>query len=113
MSGALSNIYQTVSYALCKHSAELIRLQEQASTGAKINRISDDPSESYKILSLESQNNSLEGYLQNLTEVMDTLEISSTVLEDMISKLAELKSNLTQITGGIYDEAGKQIMGIR
>ena len=44
MSGTLGNIYSNVSFALALHTEALARLQEQASSGAQINRVSDGPS---------------------------------------------------------------------
>lgn len=108
MSGSLSSIYETVSFALSAHYKAMTRLQEQASTGSRVNRASDDPSDAYRILGLNSQGRSLVGYVDSLTEVVSTLEITSTVVEDMIAKLAETKTRLTQIGGGIQGEEGRQ-----
>jgi len=104
MSGALNNIYNNVSYALHQHSIEMARLQEQTTTGSRINRPSDDPSCSYRIATLKSQKNSLENYLNNLLEATGTLELSSTVIQDIESALTETKVRLTQIMGGIYQQ---------
>ncbi len=49
MSGSLGNIYNNVSFALGLHTDALARLQEQASTGSRINRVSDGPSAAYRI----------------------------------------------------------------
>ncbi|MFB0524946.1 MAG: flagellar hook-associated protein FlgL [Phycisphaerae bacterium] len=108
MSGSLSSIYDNISLALYLHSQALARLQEQASTGARINRPSDDPSDAYQILGLSSQQRSLENYIDNLSEMVDTLQITSTILGDMTSRLVETKTRLTQITSGIYGEMGRQ-----
>jgi flagellar hook-associated protein 3 len=108
MGGALSSIYNNVSFALQSHSEALARLQEQASTGACINRPSDDPSAAYRILGLDCQQRSLENYLDNLSEMIGTLQVSSTVLEDMIAVFAETKTRLTQIAGGIYGEESQE-----
>ncbi len=104
MSGALNNIYNNVSYALYLHSAEMARLQEQTTTGSRINRPSDDPSSSYRVVILNSQEKSLENYINNLSEVVGTLELSSTVIQDIQSALTETKVRLTQVIGGIYHE---------
>lgn len=108
MSGALSSIYNNVSFALQLHSEALARLQEQAATGACINRPSDGPSAAYQILGLNSQQSSLQNYLDNLSDMVGTLQVSSTILEDMIAALAETKTRLTQIVGGIYGEEGQE-----
>jgi flagellar hook-associated protein 3 FlgL len=108
MGGALNNIYDTVSFALYLHSKEMTRLQEQASTGSRVNRISDAPSDAYRILGLKSQDRSLEDYLDALSEMNSTLEISLTVIEDMTSALAGTKTSLTQINSGLQGEQGRQ-----
>ena len=108
MSGALSNIYNNVSFALHLHTEALARLQEQASTGSRINRPSDDPSVGYRVLGLDSQTRSLGNYMDNLSEVIGTLEISSTVIGNMMPTFAEARIRLSQILSGIYDEEGRK-----
>jgi len=108
MSGALNNIYNNVSYALYLHSVEMARLQEQTTTGSRINRPSDDPSCSYRVVTLNSQEKSLENYINNLSEVVSTLELSSTVIQEIGSSLTETKVRLTQIMGGIYHEETRE-----
>jgi flagellar hook-associated protein 3 FlgL len=104
----LSNIYENASFAMYLHNRAISRLQEQASTGNRINRPSDSPSESYRILGLNSQELSLRGYVNSLTDTISTLEISSAILEDMMSPLVETKTRLTQITGGVHSGDGQQ-----
>ena len=55
MAGSIQNTHRNVTYALALHSRDLARLQEQVSTGSRVNRISDDPSVAAQLLSLESQ----------------------------------------------------------
>lgn len=108
MSGTLSSIYNNISLALYLHSKEMARLQEQASTGSRINRASDDPSTAYQILGLNTQERSLGNYMDSISETISTLEISSTIIGDMIPALTEAKIRLTQITSGVYDEEGRK-----
>jgi len=108
MSGSLSSIYDNISLALYLHSQAMARLQEQASTGARINRASDDPSAAYQILGLNSQQSSLKNYIDNLSEMVNTLAVTSTIIGDMTSEITEAKTRLTQITGGLYGEMGRQ-----
>jgi len=108
MSGALNNIYNNVSYALYLHSVEMARLQEQTTTGSRINRPSDDPSCSYRVVTLNSQEKSLGNYINNLSETVSTLELSSTVIQKIGSSLTETKVRLTQVIGGIYQEENRE-----
>ncbi len=108
MSGPLNNIYNNVSFALNLHTKALAVLQEQASTGSRINRVSDDPTAAYQILGLNTNDRSLENYVNNLSEVISILELSSVVIEDITSGFTETQVRLTQITSGIYDDAARQ-----
>jgi len=108
MSGALNNIYNNVSFALHIHSEAMSRLQEQATTGSRINRASDDPSAAYRVETLNSQEKSLGKYIDNLSDVVGTLEHSSTIIEEIQSSLTETKVRLTQVIGGIYHEETRE-----
>jgi flagellar hook-associated protein 3 FlgL len=108
MSGSLSNIYNNVNFALNLHMKAMAVLQEQASTGSRINRASDDPTAAYRILGLNTNNNSLENYINNISEVVSILELSSTVVRDITSGFTETQIRLTQITSGIHDDAARQ-----
>lgn len=109
MSGALNNIYNNVSFALNLHTDAMAKLQEQVSTGSRINRISDDPAASYRVLGLNTNVESLKNYINNLSEVISILELSSTIIEDITSGFSETQIRLTQISSGIYDEAARKI----
>lgn len=83
-------------------------MQEQATTGSRINRASDDPSAAYRVETLNSQEKSLGNYIDNLSEVVGTLELSSTIIEEIQSALTETKVRLTQVIGGIYHEETRE-----
>ena len=83
MSGTLNNTHNNVSFALNLHYEAMARLQEQAYTGSRINRASDDPSAAYRVLGLNSQKRSLGNYMDSLLEVISLLDISSTAIESM------------------------------
>jgi flagellar hook-associated protein 3 FlgL len=108
MSGTLNNIYNNVNYALHLNTEALMRLQEQASTGSRINRVSDDPSAAYRIMGLNTQGRSLSNYSDNLSDVVSLLNLSSTVIQQMGSSLTDAKTRLTQIASGIYSEDGRK-----
>ena len=108
MSGTLNSIYENASFALHLHAEAMTCLQEQASTGARINRASDDPSAAYRILGLNSQKRSLQDYLDTLSEIIGKLEISTTVLDNMASGFAEARRQLTQIGSGTYGQDAQQ-----
>lgn len=98
--GSLNSMYGNVSYALSSHTLEILRLQEQVSSGARINRVSDAPSAAYRVLNLDTQGRSIENYINSLSEVSDVLEFASTAVDDIKSALAGAKEMLSEITGG-------------
>lgn len=108
MSGTLNNIHNNVSFALNLHYEVMARLQEQAYTGSRINRASDDPSAAYRVLELNSQQRLLENYMDSISEAISVLEISTSVIENMSSAISDTKTHLTQIISGTYDESGRQ-----
>jgi flagellar hook-associated protein 3 FlgL len=108
MGGTLNNIYNNVSFALYLHTDAMTRLQEQVSTGSRLNRASDDPPTAYRVLGLNTNQKSLENYINNLSEVISILELSSTVNEDMTSALAEARVRVSQIISAIYDEEARE-----
>ena len=108
MGQTLGSIYNNVSFALNLHAEQMARLQEQAATGARINRPSDDPSTAYLVLGLSSQQRSLGNYMDNVSDLIGAFEISSTIIGNMVSGLSEAKTSLTQIINGIYGEDGRE-----
>lgn len=107
MSGSIASMYENVSYALSLHSKAITQLQEQSSSGNRVNRGSDAPSDAYRILSLNSEDRSLSRYQETVKELVGTLEISSTIIEDMASELSSIRTLLTQIVSGVQDEEGQ------
>ena len=108
MSGSLTSIYSSISYALGLHGKAILQLQEQAASGNRVNRGSDSPSDAYRILGLNSQERSLQSYKENVMELIGNLEISSTIIGDMSTELASTLTLLTQIVGGVHDSEGQK-----
>jgi flagellar hook-associated protein 3 len=100
MGGTLSSLYNNVSFGLGLNAREILKLQEQVTTGSRINRASDAPSAAYRVLNLSSQQRSITNYLDNLSEISDVLEYSSTAIDDIKSALADAKKLLGDVTGG-------------
>ena len=101
MNGTLSN---NVSFALNLHYGAMARLQEQAYTGLRINRVSDDPSAAYQVLGLNSQKRSMENYMDNISEATSVLEVSTSVINNITSAISDTNVQLTQTISGTYDE---------
>ena len=108
MSGTLNNVYNNISFALNLHYKAMARLQEQASTGSRINRASDDPSVAYQVLGLNSQQRLLGNYMDNISDATGVLEISASIIDNISSVINKTKVDLTQIISGTYNENGRQ-----
>jgi flagellar hook-associated protein 3 FlgL len=102
MGGSLTSIYNNVSFALNLHTAAMTKLQEQTSTGSRINRISDDPSSAYQMLGLNTQKRYLQNYLDNIAQTSDMLGYVLNVLDTMTKSIADTQSELTKISSGTY-----------
>jgi flagellar hook-associated protein 3 FlgL len=107
MSGILNNVYNNAIVALGRHSEALMRLQEQVSTGSRVNRPSDDPSAAYYILTLNSENRSLENYINALADTSGTLQVSSSIIGQMASVVSQARVSVTQIASGVYNQDGR------
>ncbi|MHC4570803.1 MAG: flagellar hook-associated protein FlgL [Planctomycetota bacterium] len=101
MSGILGNIYNNTSFALNLHTEALARLQEQVASGSRINRASDDPSAAYRILGLNSQERSLQNYVDNLLEVVSLLDVSYTAVDSIKVALSKITARLSAISGSV------------
>jgi flagellar hook-associated protein 3 FlgL len=108
MSGITNSIYNSSSYALYQHSKAIYKLQEQYSTGSRINRASDDPSSAYQVLGLKTQKKSLDNFISTIDDVSSILEMSSTVIGSMSKELSSIKVSLNQIISGTYNEDGRK-----
>lgn len=103
MSGALDSIYRNIGYALNLNTEAMMTLEEQAASGNRVNRASDSPSSAYRILSLDSQERSLKSYQDTVSRVSDQLEISTTIISEIMSAVSNTVADLTQIVGGVYN----------
>ncbi|HAL45278.1 MAG: flagellar hook-associated protein 3 [Planctomycetes bacterium GWF2_42_9] len=100
MGGTLDKIYNNTVYSLYLNSKSISTLQEQSSTGSRINRASDDPTSSYQVLGLQSQSRELKSYIDIIGTVSSTLTMTSTALQRIGSVLTEIKTSLTGVLSG-------------
>lgn len=113
MSGLLANTHYNTLLALSRNSKAMMKLQEQASTGSRVNRCSDDPSAAYEILSLNTQNRDYSNHIDNISQISDSLEMSLTILEGegsdsgIVQSITQVRKNLTQIFNGTYNEESR------
>lgn len=105
------SIYNNTRIALSLHAQRLTALQEQAASGARINRASDDPSDAHRVLKLRSQSDSLGRYGKNLDQVVRTLELSHGLVTDVSDDLQTVIQKLEQAASGTYNADGRAIIG--
>ena len=108
MSGTLNNVHINVSFALNRHYEVMARLQEQAYTGSRINRVSDDSFVAYRVLGLNSQQKLLGNYMNNISEAIYVLDDSTVQIQSMVDAIRDTKTGLTQILSGTYTEDNRE-----
>jgi len=89
----------------------LTRLQEQVASGARINRVSQDPADAHQILRLRAQSESLLLYGRNLQDVTRTLELTYTVVQEISNELRSVLENIEQSVSGTYNQNSRTILG--
>lgn len=105
------SIYNNTSYALAAQSELIAKLQEQASSGARVNRASDDPADAYQILRLSQQAQRYDLYSKNLESVISGLELGDTTLQQVSTSLTRAQSLVTQAASGTYTGDNRSVMG--
>ncbi len=93
-----------------KSTSNMSRLQEQISTGKKVNRASDDPAAARKILSLRSEDLGLDQFASNVQTATQTLDFSASSLQntsDILQKITELTM---QGVSSTVDQNGRTII---
>ncbi len=104
MSGILDITYNNVTYALYRYNSKLTKLQEEASTGSRINRVSDDASAASRVLTLQKEESTLSNYVDKLADMCSALDTSSSIVQSMVSTINTVKVDLTEVTSGIYSQ---------
>jgi flagellar hook-associated protein 3 FlgL len=84
---------------LFNHSKEIARLQEQASTGSKVNRPSDDLGSAYSILGFKTDQSLLESYIKTLSDAQNTLIASTASIDAMKGSITNVIQIISGVTG--------------
>ncbi|MFW6133282.1 MAG: flagellar hook-associated protein FlgL [Planctomycetota bacterium] len=101
-------IYSTTTYAMREHSRRMAELQMQASTGARVTRLSDDPADGNRIMHLASEQRTLAGYTENLHTVVQSMQEGSAALQEVSSTLSRTRELLTQAMGGTLNDSNQR-----
>jgi len=105
------SIHDQMMSGLRTHGKTLASLQEQAASGSRIVRASDAPTDTHRIMSLQSQSASLEAYNENISRVVANLEQTGAVMQDMSNLLSQVKTLLIQVGSETYTQAQRQVNG--
>ncbi len=93
-----------------KSTANMSRLQEQISTGKRVNRASDDPAAARKILSLRSEDLSLDQYASNIQTATQALDYSASSLQSTSDILQRITELTMQGVSSSTDQGGRTII---
>lgn len=89
------------TYLNLQRSANRLQtLQEQLSSGKRINRFSDDPNDARKTLFLHSELKRIEQFSTNVQEAKDALTFSSAVFNDIADILSQIKDLTLEASDG-------------
>jgi flagellar hook-associated protein 3 FlgL len=105
---SLNAMYQNTSWSIGQQTARLALLQEKASTGQEINRISENPTVTNQILGLTSESRTKQQYLNNLAELTSTLELSDSIVQSMTAEMTRAR---TILSGTVSDTVRKTLAG--
>ena len=105
------SIHDKMMSGLRNHAQTLASLQEQVASGSRVLRASDGPTDTHRIMSLQSQSQSLEVYEGNVDRVIGNLEQADTVLQEMSDLLIQAKTLLTQAASETYTQAQRAANG--
>lgn len=100
MSHSLESIFKTTYWAISMHTNALNDLQQRAATGQDVNRVSDDPSRSNHIMGFQTDSRSKEVYLKTMEESISILELSSSVVQSIMSELGQARADMTSTMSG-------------
>lgn len=89
-------VYNNVTGAIAMQMQSLTRLQEEVSTGNRVNFASDDPVAADQIMSLNSESQSLTTYAGNLGSVLTNMQQTSSSLTDIDNALVQAQQLLSE-----------------
>ncbi len=106
----LATIINTTLVNVRQSTSNMSKLQEQISTGKKINRPSDDPAGARKILSLRSEDLRLDQFAKNIRTARQSLDFNASVLQNTSDVLQRITELTMQGVSDSTDQNGKTII---
>lgn len=103
-----SLFYHTGLNAMEQHSNDLLRIQEQLSSGKRVNRPSDDPVAVSKLHNLNKSLATIDQFVENGRYAKSQLELEDTVLNDATSVLQRARELTIQMMNETYSPADRK-----
>jgi flagellar hook-associated protein 3 FlgL len=104
-------IYNNVTGAIAQQMQSLTQLQDEVSTGNRVNVASDDPVAADQIMSLDSESASLNTYSSNLSSVLTNMQQSSSSLSDVDNALVQAQQLLSEASTATSSSTDDQAIG--
>ena len=83
--------------------SRIAKLNEEVSTGKRINRASDDPGRISQLHNVRQQLNNQGVYMKNATQAEQLLNVADTTLKDLHSTLSETRELAVQFANEVYN----------
>ncbi len=100
--------YHTGLNAMEQHSSDLLKIQEQLSTGKRINRPSDDPVAVAKLHNLNKSLATIDRFVENGRYAKSQLELEDVVLNDATANLQRARELTIQMMNDSYNASDRQ-----
>ncbi len=104
----LETIINSTIFNVQRSTSKLSKLQEQISTGKKVNRPSDAPAGARQILSLRSETFRLDQYASNVKTATQTLNFNSSTLQGTANILQRIQELTMQGVNSTTDSDGRK-----
>jgi flagellar hook-associated protein 3 FlgL len=103
----LETIINSTIFNVQRSTSNLSKLQEQISTGKKVNRPSDAPASARKILNLRSEKFRLDQYASNVQTGIQSLNFNSSTLQNTANTLQRIQELTMQGINATTDQNGR------
>ncbi|MGR3174487.1 MAG: flagellar hook-associated protein FlgL [Candidatus Scalindua sp.] len=108
----LETIINSTIFNVQRSTSKLSKLQEQISTGKKINRPSDAPAGARRILNIRSEVFRLDQYASNVQTATQSLNFNSSTLQNTANILQRIQELTMQGVNDTTDSDGRKIIAI-
>lgn len=107
---SLESVINSTLLNVQHNSSYMSKLQEQVSTGKKINRPSDDPAGARKILNIRSEELRLDQYDSNIKTATQSLNFNASLLDNTANILQRAQELTTQGVSDTIEQTGRNLI---